>query len=190
MLQTVQVQAPPPAYPQPVIPPQPPQAKQGMSALRKVLTAGVILFCIFVILGVIGYMDNPTPSPVKKPVTVTPTRILTATPTPAASSSHTPSEIINGYVDSKGSYRITTNIRDPATALYSVRLVGPKNADLDLYIKKTTDATTGSYDYRSADSGSTEQISIPNPGVGSYHILVQSSTGSGNFVLYIDYKYT
>jgi len=190
MLQSVQVPAPSTGYPQPVIPPQPPQAKQGTSALKKVLIAGVILFCIFFILGIIGYIDNPSPSPVQKPVTVTTTRILTATPTPFGSSSHTPSEIINGYVDSKGSYRITTTIRDPATALYSVRLAGPKNADLDLYVKKTTDPTTGSYDYRSAGSGSNEQISIPNPGVGSYHILVQSASGGGNFVLYIDYKYT
>lgn len=150
--------------------------------------AGVVLFCILFILGVIGYMDNP--SPVKKPVTATPTRLLTATPTPYGGSSHTPSEVINGYVDTKGSYRITTNLRDPATVLYSVRLAGPKNADLDLYVKKTTEPTTGSYDYRSAGSGSDEQISIPNPGVGSYNILVHSSSGSGNFVLYIDYKYT
>jgi len=161
-----------------------------MSALKKVLIAVVILFCIFFILGVIGYMDNPTPSPVKKPVTATPTRMLTATPATTGTYSHTPSEVINGYVDSKGSYRITTNLRDPATALYSVRLVGPKNADLDLYVKKTTEPTTGSYDYRSAGSGSNEQISISNPGVGSYNILVQSSSGGGNFVLYIDYKYT
>jgi hypothetical protein len=134
-------------------------------------------------------MVNPTPSLVKKPVTATPTRMLTATPTPYGGSSHTPSEVINGYVDSKGSYRITTNLRDPATVLYTVRLAGPKNADLDLYIKKTTEPTTGSYDYRSTGSGSEEQISIPHPGVGSYNILVQSSSGGGNFVLYIDYTY-
>jgi len=188
MLLTVQVPAPSSGYPQPVIPPQTPQQTQGMPALKKVLIAGVILFCILFILGVIGYMDNP--SPVKKPVTATPTRLLTATPTPYGGSSHTPSEVINGYVDTKGSYRITTNIRDPATALYSVKLAGPKNADLDLYVKKTTEPTTSSYDYRSAGSGSSEQISIPNPGVGSYNILVHSSSGSGNFVLYIDYKYT
>jgi hypothetical protein len=161
-----------------------------MSALKMVLIIGVIFFCIFIILGIIGYIDSPTPAPDIKPVTVTTTQKLTVTPTKTGSSSQTPSEILNGYVDSKGSYRITTNIRDPATALYSIRLVGPKNADLDLYVKKTTLPTTGDYDYRSAGSGSNEQISISYPDVGSYNILVQSTSGGGNFVLYIDYKYS
>ena len=182
--------APPSEYPQPVIPPQPPQAKQGMSALKKILSISLIIFCIFLILGIIGYMDSPTPFQVTKPVTVTTTLKYTATPTKTGSSSQIPSEILNGYVDSKGSYRITTNLRDPTTALYSIRLVGPKNADMDLYVKKNTDPTMSDYDYRSAGSGSNEQISISYPDVGSYHILVQSTSGSGNFVLYIDYKYT
>jgi len=189
-LQIVPVQAPPYGYPQPVIQPQPLPAKQGMSALKKILLIGVILFCIFLILGVIGYLESPVPAPPPKPVTVIPTSKLTATPATTGTYSHTPSETINGYVDSKGSYRITTNIRDPSTALYSIRLVGPKNADLDLYVKKTTLPTTSDYDFRSAGSGSNEQISISYPAVGSYNILVHSTSGGGNFVLYIDYKYS
>ena len=158
--------------------------------IKKILIIGVIFFCIFIILGIIGYMDSPTPAPIQKPITFTPTQKITVTPTKTGSSSPIPSEILNGYVDSKGSYRVTTNIRDPKTALYSIRLVGPKNADLDLYVKKTTEPTMSDYDYRSAGSGSNEQISISYPEVGSYNILVQSTSGSGNFVLYIDYKYT
>ena len=161
-----------------------------MSALRKILIIGVILFCIFIILGVIGYIDSPTPVPIQKPITVTTTQKPTVTPAKTGSSSQIPSEILNGYVDSKGSYRVTTNIRDPTTALYSIRLAGPKNADLDLYVKKTTLPSMGDYDYRSAGSGSNEQISIPYPDIGSYNILVQSTSGGGNFVIYIDYKYS
>jgi hypothetical protein len=177
-----QVPAPglPPQGIPPVTQPIPARVKKGSSAVKWVLAIIGIFVVLIIIIGIIGSMPGPSP--------VITTR--TTVPSTAGSYSHTPSETLYGHVDYGGSYRITTNIRDPTTALYSIRLVGPKNADFDLYVKKGVDPTSYTYDYKSAGYSANEQISIPYPAVGDYHILVTPTSGSGDFVLYIDYKYS
>ena len=80
-LQSVQVQAPSSGYSPPVIPPQPPQAKQGMSALKMILIIGVIFFCILFSLVIIVFIGSTTPAPPLNPITVTITQKVTVTPT-------------------------------------------------------------------------------------------------------------
>ncbi|NMB80136.1 MAG: hypothetical protein GYA23_13690 [Methanomicrobiales archaeon] len=167
------------AFPVQKAPPQ----KSG-SAGRSLLIIGIIIIGVLAALAIIGYLDNPSPSPVHP----TPT-YKTTVPTVSQSSGHTPSEVIPGYVAGGGSYRITTYIRDPDTTAFTVRLVGPKGADLDLYIKKDAEPTTGYYDYHSSGADANEQLKVPDPGLGSYNILVQSVKGGGNFNLYITYQY-
>jgi len=178
------MQAPTPGLPSQAIPPvaqpAPYQAKKGMSAFKAVLVIIGIFVGLIIVFGIIGYNSSPAPVITTK----------TIVPTTSGSTTHIPSETIYGHVDSGSPYQITTNIRDPTTTLYSIRLVGPKSADLDMYVKKGFTPTSYNYDYKSAGYTSNEQIDIPYPGVGDYHILVNPTSGSGDFVLYITYKYS
>ena len=179
------MQAPAPGLPPQVIPPvtqpAPSQAKKGMSsAFKAVLVIIGIFVGLIIVFAIIGYNSSPAPVIVTK----------TPVPTTSGSSSHTPSETLYGHVDYGSSYEITTNIRDPTTSRYTIRLVGPKNADFDLYVREGLKPTSYNYDYKSAGYTSNEQIDIPYPDVGDYHILVTPTSGSGDFVLYIDYKYS
>jgi hypothetical protein len=153
-----------------------------MSNLVWVLAIVGIIFVLIIFFAGIGIMVAPTPA--------TTTTKTTLTPTTTTGYSHTPSETLYGHVDNGGSYRITTTIRDPTTSLYSIRMVGPQNTDFDLYVQKGLDPTSHNYDYKSAGFSPSEQIDIPYPAVGDYHILVTSVGGSGDFVLYITYKYS
>jgi hypothetical protein len=179
------MQVPTPALPPqatpPVAQPAPHQAKKGMSPLKVVIVIIGIFVGLIIVFGIIGYISSPAP-------VITTTK--TITPTTSGSITHIPSETLYGHVDSGSPYQITTNIRDPTTTLYSIRLVGPKNADFDMYVKKGLNPTPYNYDYKSAGYTSNEQIDIPYPGVTDYHILVNPTSGSGDFVLYITYKYS
>lgn len=106
-----------------------------------------------------------------------------------STTSHIPSETITGQVTTGGTFTTVTHIRDPTTSQYSIKLVGPKNTDFDLYVKKGSAPTKSDYDYRSFKTGSDEQIDIHNPNVGDYYILVNSASGSGAVTLYINYQY-
>jgi len=178
------MQAPAPGLPPQVIPPvaqpAPSQAKKGMSASRAALVIIGIFVGLIIVFAIIGSMPGPAPVIAAK----------TPVPTTSGSFSHTPSETIYGHVDYGSSYEITTSIRDPSTSRYTIRLVGPKNADFDLYVRKGLKPTSYNYDYKSAGYTSNEQIDIPYPDVGDYYILVTPTSGSGDFVLYIDYKYS
>lgn len=178
------MQAPTPGLPSQAIPPAaqpaPYQAKKGMSAFKAVLVIIGIFVGLIIVFGIIGYNSSPASVITTK----------TIVPTTSGSTTHIPSETLYGHVDSGSPYEITTNIRDATTTLYSIRLVGPKSADFDLYVKKGLTPTPYNYDYKSAGYTSNEQIDIPYPGVGDYHILVNPTSGSGDFVLYITYKYS
>jgi len=179
------MQAPTPGLPSQAIPPvaqpAPYPAKKGMSAFKAVLVIIGIIVGLVIVFGIIGYNSSPLPFI---------TTNKTIVPTTSGSTTHTPAETLYGHVDSGSPYEITTTIRDPTTTLYSIRLVGPKSADFDLYVKKGLTPTPYNYDYKSAGYTSNEQIDIPSPGVGDYHILVNPISGSGDFVLYITYKYS
>lgn len=157
---------------------------KGMGAGIAVIIFLVII--IFVALAIIGYMSGNNGGG----GIVTPHPTLVTTVPTSTFAGHIPSEVIDGTVASGGSYRITTHLRDPATTLYSVRLAGPKGADLDLYIKKGSEPTTNRYDYHSSGADSYEQVRITNPEIGDYYVLVQSTRGGGDFTLYITYQYS
>lgn len=108
---------------------------------------------------------------------------------PSTQTTRTPSEILQGHLNSGESKTITTQLRDPQTIRYTIKLVGPDSADFDLYVKKGTDVSLKNYDYKSASSKSYEQIDIFNPTVDNYNILIISNGGGGDYVLYIDYEY-
>ena len=108
---------------------------------------------------------------------------------PSTQTTRTPSEILQGHLNSGESKTITTQLRDPQTIRYTIKLVGPDSADFDLYVKKGTDVSLKNYDYKSASSKSYEQIDIFNPTVDNYNILITSNSGGGDYVLYIDYEY-
>ncbi|MBN2367148.1 MAG: pre-peptidase C-terminal domain-containing protein [Calditrichaeota bacterium] len=114
---------------------------------------------------------------------------VTPTITPVPTATHTPSEKVIGNIEAGGTYSSYTNIRDPKTTRYTLRLVGPTDADFDLYVKVGSAPTPHDYDYRSENSFSNEQIDIPNPPLGTYYWLIKSYQGEGDFTLYIDYEY-
>ncbi|MEM4161081.1 MAG: pre-peptidase C-terminal domain-containing protein [Thermoplasmata archaeon] len=64
-----------------------------------------------------------------------------------------------------------------------IEMVGPGNADFDIYVKFGMLATRTTYDYKSTSSSSNESIAIADPGNGIWYILVYSYSGSGNFTL-------
>jgi hypothetical protein len=113
-------------------------------------------------------------------------------PTPvvsSASSTHTPSEILTGHLNTKESKIITTNLRDPVTTRYTLKLVGPDTADFDLFVNRGTSVSASDYAYKSTSSRSNERVDIFNPAVDTYSVLIKSISGSGDYVLYIDYEY-
>jgi hypothetical protein len=166
------------------VPPPASQKKRGMPVAG--IVAAVIVVIVIVIIILVAAGSHPSPSPSPSPIITI--KITSAPTTPG--SSHTPSETFYGHVDNGGTYRITTTIRDPTTSRYTIRLAGPKNTDLDLYVQKGIDPTTYNYDYKSSGFSSNEQIDIPYPALGEYNILVNSAGGSGDFVLYISYQYS
>lgn len=113
----------------------------------------------------------------------------TPTVTPVPTATHTPSERVVGHVEAGGTYAAHTNIRDPETTRYTLRLVGPNNADFDLYVKFGSAPTPHDYNYQSENPSSAEQIDIKNPQIGTYYWLIKSFKGEGDFTLYIDYEY-
>ncbi|MCX8173017.1 MAG: M14 family zinc carboxypeptidase [Thermoplasmata archaeon] len=63
----------------------------------------------------------------------------------------------------------------------TIELVGPANADFDLYVRLNSNPSTSAYDYRSVSSGSTETISIRNPSAGTWYIMIYAYSGTGTF---------
>ena len=62
---------------------------------------------------------------------------------------------------------------------------GSGRGNAELYVKRTADPTTVSYDYRDTGSGSTETVTITNPAAGTWHIGVYNvDSGSGDRTVY------
>jgi type IV pilus assembly protein PilY1 len=62
---------------------------------------------------------------------------------------------------------------------------GSGRGNAELYVKRTADPTTGSYDYRDTGSGSTETVTIASPASGTWHIGVYNvDSGSGDRTVY------
>jgi len=69
----------------------------------------------------------------------------------------------------------------PGTA--EISLGGPPDADFDLYIKRGAQPTPNDFDLRAWTSSADETLLVTPPSPGTYHILVYSYRGEGNYEL-------
>ena len=60
----------------------------------------------------------------------------------------------------------------PAGATNLVFSMSGGSGDGDLYVKLGSNPTTSAYDYRSWNSGNSENISVASPSAGTYHVLI------------------
>ena len=118
---------------------------------------------------------------------------IDSTPTQSSTlpdtSSPNAGDTLTGHIESGGSDFVTTSIIDPTTSKVTFRLVGPSNADFDIYLKKGSNPTTENYDYKSKGTSSVEKIELLNPTSGTYNVLIKSYSGSGDYLLYVYYEY-
>ena len=68
----------------------------------------------------------------------------------------------------------------------AVSIDGPGDADFDLYVKKDTPPTENNWDFRAFTVSSDERIVFPADAGATYHIMVRSFDGSGDFTLKVE----
>ncbi len=72
------------------------------------------------------------------------------------------------------------NVGEAATSMETILTCG--SADFDVYGRSGAEPTTSTYDWRGYTSGG-EEVSFPNPGVGTWYIMVRSYSGTDDYQL-------
>lgn len=96
-----------------------------------------------------------------------------------------PGQQINGHLPNTGAevrYQLTLQNK------LLVRLGGPAGQDFDLYVRFGAPAgrNTGEYDHVSYGVTADELVTIADPRAGTYHLLVHSYQGGGNYTLEVE----
>jgi uncharacterized caspase-like protein len=127
--------------------------------------------------------STPTPTP-----TITRTVSPTATPSPTGTQSTVATSItgrtVTGSISSGQSQYYYFDI--PAIQSgrpCTITLDGPSGADFDLYVRKGSNPTTDSYDYRGYTASADEEVSISSPTTGRYYVMVNAYSGSGSYTI-------
>lgn len=103
-------------------------------------------------------------------------------------------ELVNGVATT------VINVGDKATVVYYIDVpansdsidfvLDGDNGDADLYVKFNEEPTTSSYDKKSTNFDSTEDISISNPQAGQWYVMVYGYRASDNLSLTATYEVT
>lgn len=170
--------------------PSPPVLKPKKSEGRRLspyLIMGIVLIFGFIITAAVFYYIGSGVAFFGTHKSSDSTPSDTSGISPSIQVTHTPSEIFQGHLNSNEDYSVTTNLRDPQTSRYTIRLHGPEGADWGLYVKK--EGSSYNFDYSSVNRKSNKQIDIIDPEIGNYTVLIHSFSSAGDFILYIDYEY-
>jgi hypothetical protein len=97
--------------------------------------------------------------------------------------------LFSGSLSGSGSTQTFTVVVKSGAKSIRVIETGPNGADFDIYGKLGSTPTTTSYDFRGFTSSSNEDVTFPNPGSGTWYIMVRSWYGSGSFTLKVIVTY-
>ncbi len=129
------------------------------------------------------HAGSSTPTP-----TITRTVSPTVTPAPTGTQSTVATAItgktVTGYISSgQSQYYFFDILAIQSGRTCTITLDGPSGADFDLYVKKGSNPTVDSYDYRGYTASADEQVSISSPSSGRYYVMVKAYSGTGSYTI-------